>query len=86
MADRSTLALSKLEEFAEWAVRTGHFVRVPTKGHYEVLRLVRRNGIKGAAPLLYYRKDTGGQFHATAQRGAALGLVKRWLRRRDQNE
>src|ERR1700722_19973985 len=35
---RSMLALSKLEQFAAWAVADG-FVREPTKGEYEVLRL-----------------------------------------------
>lgn len=70
MADRATLALHKLDAFAEWAKSKG-YEREETKGHYEVLRLRK----PGAAPLLYFRRDQGGGVHATAQGSRAANLV-----------
>ena len=69
---RSLLAMSKLEEFAEWAVKDG-FTREPTKGEYEVLRLRWPK----MQPFIYFRR-TGAQ-HATSQ-AEGTQLVARWLK------
>jgi hypothetical protein len=77
MPNRYLLALSKLDEFAAWATTKG-YQREKTKGRYEVLRL-RKLGEK---PRLYFRRDVGGHVHATCQAGA-VGLVRQWLRERE---
>jgi hypothetical protein len=69
---RSLLAMSKLEEFAEWAIADG-FVREETKGEYEVLRLRWPK----MQPFIYFKR-TGAQ-HATSQ-AEGTQLVSRWLR------
>ena len=78
-ADRSRLHLTKIDEFAGWAVDNG-FNREDTKGTYEVLRL---RGPKGGPPLIWYRRDSGQ--HATTQFGQKgqhnpSQLVGKWLR------
>jgi hypothetical protein len=69
---RSLLSMSKLEEFAEWAVKDG-FTREPTKGEYEVLRLRWPN----MQPFIYFRRE--GAQHATSQ-AEGTQLVARWLK------
>ena len=71
---RNLLALSKLEEFAKWAVSQG-YRREPTKGTYEVLRLRK----KGESPVLYFKRDKGE--HATSY-GEGTALVKQWINTR----
>ena len=77
MANRYLLAYSRLEEFATWAETQG-YKREPTKGDYEILRLRRET----MTPRLYFRRDVGGQVHVTCQ-DKAVGLVRRWIRERD---
>ena len=78
MADRATLHLSKLDDFAAFAATRG-YVREPTKGAYEILRLRRGE----EPPLLYYRR--GGD-HASipesfgkGAKNPAAGLVSAWF-------
>lgn len=75
---RSLLAMSKLEEFAVWAIADG-FVREPTKGEYEVLRLRWGEKINGQRmqPYIFFRSD--GAQHATSQ-AEGTQLVARWLK------
>jgi hypothetical protein len=81
---RSLLALTKLVDFAAWAVCQGYRVE-PTKGTYEVLRLRK----KGEAPLLYFRRDKGSfggePQHATSY-GEGTALVQQWLNSRKQSK
>jgi hypothetical protein len=74
MADRATLHLSKLKEFAEWATTRG-FVREEPKDCYGVLRLRHRD--KG---VVVYYKRAGAKEHATATAGLGESLVRQWLR------
>jgi len=76
MANRSLLALSKLEEFATWAAAQG-YVREKTRGAFEVLRLRRGN----EPPKIYFKR-TSAKEHASCQ-DASAGLVRRWIRERD---
>ncbi len=79
MADRLTLQLSKLEDFAQWAVEQG-FNREPAKSHArEILRLRFEN----ESPLIFYQRNncnyvtvpSGGKHTVTG-----YALVTRWLR------
>lgn len=74
---RSMLALSKLEEFAAWAIADG-FIREPTKSEYEVLRLRWGEKIDGhkMQPYIFYKRI--GAQHATSQ-AEGTQLVSRWL-------
>ena len=80
MATRELLALSKIDEFADWAVHQG-FTRNPTKGDYEVLRLQ----FEKQKPIIFFQRlstrSGGNPIHATAQHDGAQ-LVRRWLRTR----
>jgi len=73
---RNLLALTKLEEFALWAISQG-YKREPTKGIYEVLRLRK----KGESPVLYFKRDSGK--HATSY-GNGTTLVQKWINTRKQ--
>jgi|GEM_PF-2360147 hypothetical protein len=73
---RNLLALTKLVDFAAWAVCQGYKVE-PTKGTYEVLRLRR----KSESPVLYFRRDKGE--HATSY-GEGTALVQLWINTRKQ--
>jgi hypothetical protein len=55
MADRCTLAVSKLNEFKEWLIKDGWTIQ-PTKGYWEVLRAVKAG--KKRPLLIYKRMDT----------------------------
>jgi len=75
------LAMSKLEEFAAWAIADG-FVREETKGTYEVLRLrwgQKVNGIK-MQPYIFFQRN--GARHATSQ-AEGTQLVARWLKAKE---
>ena len=71
---RNLLALTKLVDFAAWAVCQGYRVE-PTKGTYEVLRLRK----KSESPVLYFRRDKGE--HATSY-GEGTALVQQWINSR----
>jgi hypothetical protein len=73
---RNLLSLSKIEEFATWAVSQG-FKREPPKGTYEILRLRK----KGESPVLFFKRDKGE--HATSY-GDGTNLVKQWINTRKQ--
>jgi len=75
---RSMLAMSKLEEFAAWAIADG-FVREPTKGEYEVLRLRWGQKIDGRKMQPYIFFQRSGAQHATSQAEGSQ-LVSRWLK------
>ncbi len=90
--NRCTLALSKLDAFAAWASEQG-YVREPTKGVYEVLRLRGPSGLtptprlpgRGASGqlLIYFVRAGSHRRHASCQR-AGLVLVDRWIRQRER--
>jgi hypothetical protein len=71
---RNLLALTKIADFAAWAVSQG-YRREPTKGSYEVLRLRK----KGEAPVLFFKRDRGD--HATSY-GDGTALVQKWVNSR----
>lgn len=73
---RSLLAISKIEEFAAWAIADG-FTREPCKSTWEVLRLRWPNH----QPHIFFTR--GGAQHATSQ-SEGTQLVKRWLRSRGE--
>ena len=75
---RSLLALTKLVDFAAWAVCQGYKVE-PTKGSYEVLRLRK----KGENPVLYFKRDKGD--HATSY-GEGTALVQKWINTRKEKK
>ena len=75
---RNLLSLSKLEEFAVWAVSQG-YRRETTKGTYEVLRLRKR----GESPVLFCKRDKGE--HATSY-GDGTALVQLWINTRKHDK
>ena len=75
---RDLLALSELEEFAEWAVKDG-FIREPTKGEFEVLRLRWPK----MQPYIFFRRIR--KQHATSQ-AEGTQLVTRWLRTKNDTQ
>jgi hypothetical protein len=75
---RNLLAMTKLVDFAAWAVSHG-YRREPTKGTYEVLRLRR----KGESPVLYFKRDKGE--HATSY-GEGTTLVQLWINTRKEKK
>ena len=72
MAHRGRLSINKLDDFAAWAETKG-WVREPTKGLYEVLRLRHP---KKPKPALFFKRDRS--HHATEQ-DTGYGLVSSWL-------
>lgn len=79
MADRATLHLSKLDEFATFAEFMAGYTRLPVIGDYEVLRL--RKGVR--PPLVFYARASATE-HATIPRGEGIQLVRYWLRSRQK--
>jgi hypothetical protein len=75
---RNLLALTKLVDFAAWAVCQGYKVE-PTKGSYEVLRLRK----KGESPVLFFKRDKGQ--HATSY-GDGTALVQLWVNTRKEKK
>lgn len=53
--DRGTFHESHIDEFVVWAEQRG-WTRVATKGHYEKLRLVRKDRRPGDAPAIFYQR------------------------------
>jgi hypothetical protein len=75
---RNLLAMTKLVDFAAWAVSQG-YNREPTKGTYEVLRLRK----KGMSPVLFFKRDKGE--HATSY-GEGTTLVQLWINTRKEKK
>ena len=69
---RDRLHLTKLDEFAAWAMHQGYH-REPTKGDWEVLRLRKDED----APFIYW-EHIGGDHATTDQRSERL--VRQWLK------
>jgi hypothetical protein len=78
VTDRRTLHISKIDEFARWAVEHG-YVREPVKGDYVVLRLRKRFPTRDA-PLVFYQKLPPTE-HVTAY-GDGYRLISQWLKLR----
>lgn len=78
MAERRLLHKSKVEEFVSWAEAKG-WVRdpIPPRATFQVLRL-KKPGHKMA---VYYRRSFAPE-HVVATEGAAVSLVRAWLRER----
>ena len=78
MADRCTLHLSKLDDFAAFAETRG-FRRVPPRGGYEVLRLERVQKVPGKIGALVYYRRSGAMEHASAADNATAGMVQAYV-------
>ena len=81
MANRHTLALSKLEDFKNFLLSDGYEIKEP-KGDYEVLRAVK---IGRKFPLIVYRKlctNGGKQLVHLSAADRDYGVVKAYLKRR----
>ncbi len=72
--DRALLHLSKLDDFAAWMAKSG-WVREPTKGTYEVLRLTKTD----ETPLIFYSRANARE-HATTQSGPQHSFVRAFIR------
>jgi hypothetical protein len=77
MANRNTLAISKLGEFKEWIIEQG-LKPLKTKGIYEVLRW--KSDEKGEAMPVIFQKDVA-KVHLTCNKSAER-FVKAWFRRK----
>jgi hypothetical protein len=75
---RSLLPLSKVEEFAAWAIADG-FVREETKGVYEVLRLRWGQKVNGRKmqPYIFFKRAAA---HYATTQAEGTQLVSRWMR------
>lgn len=81
MADRSTLHVSKLDDFAAWAESQG-FTREPTRGTWERLRL---HHPKRRHPLIVYERigsQGGGKLVHLTVLDRDRDVVRRYLRER----
>lgn len=81
MANRSTLAVSKLEDFKIWLIFEGWKI-AETKGYFEVLRAVKE-GRKN--PLIVYKRsssDNGNELVHLTVLDRDIGVVNTYLRRR----
>ena len=78
MANRNTLAISKLEEFKEWLISEG-FKMIKPKGVYEVLRW-KSDGKGEAMPIVFKAKS---RVHLSCNESAAR-FVRVWLRHKQQ--
>jgi len=79
VANRNTLAISKLEEFKEWLISQG-FKPLKPKSIYEVLRW--KSDGKGEAMPVVFQKDSA-TVHLTLNESAKR-FVKVWLRHKRQ--
>ena len=79
MANRHTLAISKLNDFQQWLIKNGWVVE-PTKGFYEVLRA--RN-INKKYPLIIYKKDSAIQHLTICDK--YFYLVRDYINERKKN-
>lgn len=81
MANRNTLAVSKLEDFKNWLFFEGWKI-VETKGYFEVLRAVKE-GRKN--PLIVYKRlstDNGKELVHLSVLDRDIGVVNAYLRSR----
>lgn len=74
---RALLHLSKLDDFADWMAKSG-WVREPTKGTFEVLRLAKA----GESPLTFYSRANARE-HVTVQAGPQHRFVRAYIRERN---
>ena len=84
MANRNTLAVSKLEDFKIWLIFEGWKI-VETKGYFEVLRAVKE-GRKN--PLIVYKRlstDNGKELVHLSVLDRDIGVVNAYLRSRRVN-
>jgi len=72
MAERGLLHLDKVDAFAAWLEARG-WVREPTKGIYEVLRM---RSPEAPAPMILFARDRSR--HATTQ-GGTHRLVREFI-------
>ena len=79
MANRNTLAISKLEEFKEWLIEQGVKPLKP-KGCYEVLRW--KSDCKGEAMPVIFQKDSA-TVHLSCNE-SAYRFVKVWIRNKKE--
>lgn len=83
MANRSTLAVSKLGDFKEWLKRDGWIIQEP-KGYWEVLRAVKQGRKR---PLIVYKRtDTNNDtelVHYTVE-DRDMGVVWAFLKTRGE--
>ena len=81
MANRNTLAVSKLEDFKNWLASDGYKI-VETKGYFEVLR-ANKEGRKN--PLIVYKRlstDNGKELVHLSVLDRDIGVVNAYLRSR----
>ena len=81
MANRNTLAVSKLEDFKIWLIFEGWKI-AETKGYFEVLRAVKE-GRKN--PLIVYKRlstDNGKELVHLSVLDRDIGVVNAYLRSR----
>lgn len=81
MANRSTLAVSKLEDFKNWLISDGWKI-IDTKGYFEVLRAIKE-GKKN--PLIVYKRlstDNGKELVHLSVLDRDIGVVNAYLRKR----
>ena len=79
MANRNTLAVSKLEDFKQWLISDDWKI-VDTKGYFEVLRAVKE---KRKNPLIVYKRlqtDSGKELVHCSVLDRDVGIVKAYLR------
>ena len=84
MANRNTLAVSKLEDFKDWLVSDGCEI-ADTKGYYEVLRAIKAGRKK---PLIVYKRlssDNGNELVHLTVLDRDIGVVNAYLRSRRVN-
>jgi hypothetical protein len=81
MANRGTLAISKLDDFKEWLTGNGVKLQNP-KGCYEVLRW--KSDVKGEAMPILFQKDAA-TVHLTCNDSAATYLSA-YFRHRKQGK
>lgn len=74
MANRNTLALSKIDDFKSWLLANGWEI-VECKGLYEILRARHPNRSK---PLIVYKRDSA-TVHATVQ-DSDFKIIRQFLR------
>lgn len=79
MANRSTLAFNKLEDFKGWLV-SNECILLETKGVYEVLRW--KSDVAGEAMPIIFKKS-GAKMHLSCN-DIAASYVRAWLRRRNK--
>ena len=81
MANRNTLAVTRIEDFKSWLVADGWQIQVP-HGYYEVLRATKE-GRKNPL-IIYWRHDTNGGkkiVHFTVA-DRDMGVVRAFLKKK----